>query len=150
MKLKGIFILVIALLSIDKKVPAPDNQIFKGVEFFEGSWKELKEKAGEENLPIFVDAYAAWCKPCKWMKNNVFTNWRMGLYYNRNFINYRFDMETKAGKRFADKYVIKNYPTLLYFDEEGDLIHKAEGAKNVNEMLKISRGVMNAFKEEGE
>ncbi|HLU87988.1 MAG TPA: thioredoxin family protein, partial [Taishania sp.] len=46
----------------------------KSIQFEEGDWNSIVAKAQSANKPIFVDAYAVWCGPCKWMSATVFTN----------------------------------------------------------------------------
>jgi len=102
--------------------------IAQGIEFEEGSWDEVLEKAKAEGKPIFVDAYAEWCGPCKWMSSEVFTVSAVGDFYNDNYIAYKFDMEKGEGVDFSEEYEVMAYPTLLFFSANGDLTHKAVGA----------------------
>ena len=37
----------------------------QGIQFTEGTWQSVKDKAAAENKLIMVDAYADWCVPCK-------------------------------------------------------------------------------------
>ena len=59
----------------------------EGMEFFHGTWEEALAEAKKQEKIIFVDAYAVWCGPCKRMAKNVFTQDRVGEFYNKNFIN---------------------------------------------------------------
>lgn len=108
----------------------------KGIAFHEGSWNEALEKSREEEKPIFVDAYASWCGPCKWMTRNVFTDDEVGNYYNENFVNVKLDMEKGEGRNFAKKYGVSAYPTLLYLNSDGEVVHKVRGAKRVEGFIK--------------
>lgn len=98
-----------------------------GIEFFHGEWAEVLEQARKERKPIFVDAYAVWCGPCKMMSRNVFTDEEVGKFFNQNFVNYKFDMEKGEGPAFARKYFVNAYPTLLFINHKGELIHRVEG-----------------------
>lgn len=100
----------------------------QGINFETGNWAQVAEKAKAENKYIFVDAYAEWCGPCKWMAKNVFTDSKVGAHFNSKYINYKFDMEKGEGPEFAKKYSVNAYPTLLFFNADGELVHKVLGA----------------------
>lgn len=98
--------------------------------FSEGSWASIKEKAKSEKKHIVVDAFTTWCGPCKWMAANTFTDKGVGEFYNKNYVNYKLDMEKGEGLDFAKTYQINAYPTIVYFDPQGELVHKVVGAQD--------------------
>ena len=67
----------------------------QGIEFFKGTWEEALAEASAKEKLIFVDAYAVWCGPCKRMAKNVFTQDKVGEFFNKNFVNMKIDMEKK-------------------------------------------------------
>ncbi|MDX2002628.1 MAG: thioredoxin family protein [Chitinophagales bacterium] len=101
----------------------------QGIEFFQGTWEQAVEKAKKEKKIIFVDCYAVWCGPCKYMSNTVFPDPQVGEFYNKNFINYKYDMEKGDGPTFANTYNITAYPTLMYIDGTGKVIHRVLGGQ---------------------
>jgi thiol:disulfide interchange protein len=101
-----------------------------GVKFFKGTWNELLEKAKAEKKPFFVDIYAVWCGPCKWMSKNTFTNAQVGEYANQNYIAYKLDGEKGEGPTIAQKYKLEAYPTILFFSSEGNLVGTQVGAQD--------------------
>ncbi len=107
----------------------------EGISFFQGTWTEALAKAKKENKLIFVDAYAVWCGPCKFMAANVFPIKEVGDYFNSNFINYKFDMEKGEGPAFAKQYGVRAYPTLFYINGEGKIIHQDMGMKQKDDLL---------------
>lgn len=107
---------------------ALSNQLTaQGINFFTGTWPEALEKAKVEQKLIFVDAYAAWCGPCKRMAANVFPDPQVGDYFNANFVNVKYDMEKPENSAFAGKYPVSAYPTLMIIDSEGKVVHKHVG-----------------------
>ena len=60
------------------------------------SWQEVLEKAQKENKYIFVDCYATWCGPCKWMDKNVYQVDSVGTIVNESFISVRIQMDTSG------------------------------------------------------
>ena len=97
------------------------------------------EKARKEEKPIFVDAYAEWCGPCKRMARTVFTNEAVGDFYNKYFINLKIDIEKAPGQVFAAKYPVQAFPTLYYINAEGKVLVNTKGARNVEKFLDLGR-----------
>lgn len=116
----------------------------QGIQFSEGSWAEIKAKAKTEKKYIFVDAYAVWCGPCKWMAKEVFTDAKAGEVYNAKFVNYKFDMEKGEGIDFAKEYKVQAYPTLVFFNPDGELVHKVVGAQQVDALLEEGKVAQDA------
>ncbi|MFM9948507.1 MAG: thioredoxin family protein [Saprospiraceae bacterium] len=98
-----------------------------GMKFTERAWSDLLAKAKASDQIIFMDAYTTWCGPCKMMSKNVFTDKEVGDYYNANFINVKMDMEKGEGIDLASKYEVRAYPTLLFIDGDGAIVHRAVG-----------------------
>lgn len=117
-----------------------------GIQFEEGSWNEVLAKAKKENKPIFVDAYAVWCGPCKYMSYNVFPDAAVGEFYNKNFINYKFDMERGEGPKFASDYQVRAYPTFLFIDGDGKVQYRTLGGKQIDAFIQIGKDALKYFK----
>jgi thioredoxin-related protein len=128
MSLKSLFSAALMLISISMLSA-------QGITFEKGSWAEVVSKAKAENKYIFVDAYAEWCGPCKWMAKNVFTDAKVAEHFNAKFVNYKFDMEKGEGPDFAKIYAVASYPTLLFFNPNGELVHKVLGAQPADQLL---------------
>ena len=98
-----------------------------GILFFKGSWAELIKTAQQEGKPIFVDVYTDWCPPCKKMDKEIIPQQNVGNKYNASFINYKLDAEKGEGVAIAKQYGVGAYPTYLYLDAKGNLLHRAIG-----------------------
>ena len=94
------------------------------IKFLKTSLNKVIKQAQKENKYIFIDAYTTWCGPCKMMDREVFTDKEVGAHYNANFVNAKFDMEKGDGVVVSDKYDVRSYPTFLYLDSDGNLLHK--------------------------
>ena len=71
---------------------------------------------------IFVDAYATWCGPCKRLQKTTFKDAKAAAYYNKNFINFKIDVEKGEGINLAKEWKREGFPTLLILDENGKII----------------------------
>lgn len=97
-------------------------------------------KARAENKYIFIDCYAVWCGPCKYMSKNIFTDEEVGNFHNAHFINLKYDMEKPYGIAVKKKYSVKGYPTYLYLDPSGELVHRGIGStRDAESFLGISK-----------
>ncbi|MDG1432656.1 MAG: thioredoxin family protein [Saprospiraceae bacterium] len=114
-------------------------QAQKGINFFHGTWEEALAEAKAKDKLIFVDAYAVWCGPCKRMAKNVFTDKKVGEFYNENFINMKIDMEKKMGRSFGRTYPVSAFPTLMYIDYNGELVHKVKGGQQIDPFIKLGK-----------
>ncbi len=110
-----------------------------GIEFFKGSLEEAQQRANEEGRLIFVDAYTTWCGPCKRMSKNVFTKEDVGAFYNEHFVNIKLDMEKGDGRKFQQKYRVTAFPTLLFLNPEGKVVHKVVGGMDGPNFLKLGK-----------
>jgi len=109
----------------------------QGIDFNVTSVDAALEKAKAENKNIFVDAYTTWCGPCKWMAINVFTDEKVGSYYNDKFVNLKIDMEKGEGPEYAQAWEIAGYPTLLFLDANGDVIHRSMGSRPAEDFVDL-------------
>lgn len=98
-----------------------------GMQFSDKSFDELLVQAKAEGKLIFIDAYTTWCGPCKMMSAKVFPAERVGEVYNERFINAKFNMEQGEGLTLARKYRVMAYPTYLFVNGDGELMHKGLG-----------------------
>lgn len=114
----------------------------KGMQFFKGNWHDLIDTAKHQKKMIFVDVYTDWCAPCKYMAKHIFTEDRVGKKYNANFLNYQLDAEKGEGPELAKRFNIKAYPTFLFLNSSGYLVHKVVGERETEEFISIAEDAL--------
>lgn len=125
------------------KISNDDKSKEVGIKFFQGTWAEALTAAETDNKIIFLDAYAAWCGPCKLMTANTFTDEKVGHYFNENFISFKMDMEKNAdGPRLSSKYALKAYPTLFFVNSKEEIVHQTLGYHEPAQLLAVGEVVM--------
>jgi len=117
----------------------------QGTKFFEGSLKEALELSKNENKLIFVDVYTSWCKPCLKMKKDVLPLKEVGDFFNERFINLSIDLDTWKGLEFSLFYNVSSFPTFLFIDKNGSVVHREFGFKNQNRLIKMAKYAMKRF-----
>jgi len=109
--------------------------IHKGVNFSEGTWRQIIREAKIRNKPIFIDFYTSWCAPCKKMDKEAFADSSIASFFNINFINYKVNAEKGEGIALAKKYNITGYPALLFIYSNEKIIYRTEGYDGVENLL---------------
>ncbi len=120
-----------------KPIPEPEPEP-TGVQFTDSDkLMDVLEIAKASNKLVFVDFYTTWCLPCKLMDEDVFSDEEFAIYMNDNFINFKVNAEKGNGANLALLYQIAAYPTLLFLDEEGNILVQKIGAAYQTELRKM-------------
>lgn len=120
------------------------------------SFEEMFEAQKKEPRKVIIDAYTHWCGWCKKMDKETFTNKEVVEYINKNYyaikfnaegnkyINFKghkftnpgFKLEREYGRNTAHQLAtylrINSFPTIVYLDENANLIAPIPGYKDVN------------------
>jgi thiol-disulfide isomerase/thioredoxin len=103
------------------------------------SWEKIKAKARAENKYIFMDCYATWCGPCKWMDKYILSDTSVVRYLDEHFIliKVQFDKTPQDNEyvknwyndaeQIAREMLINAYPTYLFYLPNGEPAHRFEG-----------------------
>lgn len=106
---------------------------------------------------IFMDAYTTWCGPCKLLDRNTFSNKDVAGYINKHYYPVKFNAEgteeikykdltfsnpgydpERKGRNsqheFARAMKITGYPSLVFFDEKGNLIGPIPGYRSPHQL----------------
>ena len=142
--MKHLFSLLIITISLSAGVFAQGDKI---------NWmtvEQVEVLQKKEPRKVFMDVYTTWCGPCKMMMKNTFSNKNVIDYVNANFYAIKFDAESgkdvnfkgntytnpsfvpgKQGRKgqhqFAQALGVNSYPTIIYMDEEMNVIAPIKG-----------------------
>ncbi|WP_316815480.1 thioredoxin family protein [Pedobacter nyackensis] len=109
------------------------------ITFREADWKTQLATAKKEKKIIFFDAYTSWCGPCKMMAKDVFTKDNVADLFNQTFLNVKYDMEKGEGPALKDKYGVSAYPTYLFVNGDGEVVHKIVGSMSAPEFMEEAK-----------
>lgn len=113
----------------------------------DATWQQILDKAKKENKFIFLDAFASWCGPCKWMAKEVFPKPEVGTAINPYYISAKIDMEKGEGLVLAKKYNVRSYPTYLFFNANGELVHRSLGSMPAADFIGLCTNTLNPEKQ---
>lgn len=130
--MKKIAVLLLVLLAAPKMSA-------QGIAFEHSTFTEALAKAKAENKLVFMDCYTTWCGPCKMMSKDVFPQKEVGDYMNAGFISIKVDMEKGEGIGLASTYNVKAFPTLLFMNSDGKVLHSLTGAAKSEDFIKQAK-----------
>lgn len=134
MKNKIIVLMFALFLSVCGQLCAQNE----GVNFVEGkTFAEALQMAKESNKLLFVDCYTSWCGPCRMMSTKVFTQKKVGDYFNKEFVCIKVDMEKGEGPELHKRFTVRAYPTFLFIDGDGNEVNRIVGGSDADRFLKM-------------
>lgn len=80
-----------------------------------------------------IDCYAQWCGPCKALANTIKEVSENAKYSSVEFE--KVDIETDEGEEYVEKYKIRGVPTVLFMDENGELVSKSVGSMSQDDLM---------------
>ncbi len=106
-------------------------------------FQAVLDKAKAENKLVFIDAYTSWCGPCKRMAKDIFPQKAVGDVYNTAFVNVKMDMENGEGPALGMRYGVKAYPTYLFINAAGELVHRGLGSMPLEKFIAVGKAAAN-------
>lgn len=137
---KSIFLVLLAISSL---VKAQET----GVVFLHDTvLSTALAQAEKQGKLLFVDCYTTWCGPCKNLSKNIFPLKEVGDFYNQHFVNAKFDMDQPEGKMMMEKYQIRGFPTLLFLNANGELVHLSIGGGGAEDIIELGKAALDTTK----
>lgn len=94
--------------------------------FMTYSFEEAEKIAAKQGKLLFVDFYASWCGPCRWMEETTFQNEDVKNALKSNFISIRVNIDDFEGFALKSKFDVRYLPTMLLIDTSGRVVHRLE------------------------
>ncbi len=107
------------------------------VVFFEGTVEGAREKARKESKLYFIEFYAKWCEPCKWMDEYTFKNTSLSGYVAQNYVPVKVDVENLDGFIWKQKYKVQYLPTIVVLNANGTILGKYEKSLTADDLMRI-------------
>jgi len=108
---------------------------------WEVSFHGAMERASKLGRPVMVDFYTDWCGWCKVLDRTTLADSRVRRALER-FVLVKLNAE-KEGNEAADRFEVRQYPTLVFLDAKGQEIGRIAGYLESEDFLKEVEGILN-------
>lgn len=98
----------------------------QGVAYYEGDVYAALRQAQNKRKLLMVEFMASWNSKSTWMSREVLAHPVVAKILNEDFIVVQIDTRTKAGADLARQYEVKDYPCLVVFNDNGNVIDKID------------------------
>lgn len=125
-KLASLFLLLVASVG------------YTQIQFETLTWDEALNKSKKENKLIFINTCSTWSEPCQELSKYTFSDLEVGNFFNEHFINLNWNMEEYPAIEFSELFEVDLYPTLLFTNSKGEIVHRGCGALEPNELIGLA------------
>lgn len=139
MKKQSFFLLLLAICLLLAAFK-PANM---AVQFEAASWEQSKAKAQAQGKLYFVDFDASYCATCRTMDEGTYMDERLASYISSNVVAQRVDVQDFDGVMWSQQYEVEALPTMLIFNEKGDLVRRLVGYQSADDLLEVFENIRN-------
>ncbi len=135
-----LFVFASAYANVEATLPTEPSS---NIKFYVGSFNSAKVKAQGEGKLFFVDFYANWCTPCKWMEESTFKDNKVVELMEESYVPYKVDIDKPEGYELKKKFGVRILPTFLIFNKDGELVERVEetlDAQKLRNLLEFHAG----------
>jgi len=131
MKIKLLACLFIGLIGYNNPVSALDDL------FVDGTLEQVEAMAAREGKLYFVDFYANWCLPCKWMDETTFSDQQVAQFLQANYIPTKINIDDFDGFKYKEQYNVRMLPTFIIFNSSGKIVGRFEESMPPSKLLDL-------------
>jgi thiol-disulfide isomerase/thioredoxin len=122
-----------AMASTGHPNPGPTGIVFLTDEVL------ARSQARAEGKRTFIEFYASWCLPCRWMAASTFQDPEVIALMQDHYVPVRADVDRADGFRMFGNYDVTVLPTLIILDENGEVLAREEESLTIVQMLDLLR-----------
>lgn len=107
--------------------------------FSKGNLSQAKAKSISEGKLYMAYFYTDWCLPCKWMDDNTFKDAELIQFAQQNYLAVKVNIDDKDGQQMREQYGVEFLPTILLFNQSGDIVDRFEESLTAARLLEAMK-----------
>ena len=131
---KYIFLAILLLIvSVSPAAAAEEDGNLRSITWL--GYNEALSQGRDFDKPVFLHFTAPWCKWCKKMKKETYTDPKVIRFMAENYVAVMIDTEKLPS--LARKYGVTSLPTLWFLDSRGKSLTSIEGFVGPEKLLRV-------------
>ncbi len=103
--------------------------------FFKGTYEDLAKEASEKGFGYVIEIKTDWCGYCKKFERSTLRDPLVVDYLNQNKIRFLAVNGEKEGTALERKHGVNGYPTILFFEPDGEAVKRINGYQSPQAFL---------------
>jgi len=125
-------VLIVLILFSTSLLATKNDSPFESI-----SLTTAKEMAQAEGKFVFIDFYADWCVPCKWMDETTYTDENVVETLRNGFVSVKVNIDDFDGYSLKEEYDVRILPTLIVLDQNGKVVKRFEESMSPSKLKDI-------------
>ena len=100
------------------------------------SWSEVVGRAQAADRPILIDFYADWCRPCKQLDRQVYSDSVVAAKL-ADLVTYKVDVDMPDGIVLGQQFHVYSLPTIILCRPDGEEIDRFRGYRPPAKFLQL-------------
>ncbi len=130
-----LFYTILLIVCCDLLILASDTSIV----FRQTSYDDIFDLAKKENKDVLLYFHFEGCGSCKVMEQTVFNQPAVYEYFNQQYVSLSVDIKTPEGKPIADRYITGPYPSFIFLNSDGQILHKVADSYDTTGFLEVAQ-----------
>lgn len=105
------------------------------ISYIKGGISDAKSMAISEGKLYMAVFYTDWCLPCKWMDENTFSSVDVVNFVEDHYVAVKVNIDDFDGHNARQQFNVEFLPTILVFDQGGDIIARYEESLSAKKLL---------------
>lgn len=101
------------------------------------SYRQGREQASQTGKMLLINFTADWCRYCRKMKKETYTEPEVIAYVSEHFVPVMVD--TQKERQIATEYYVRGLPTIWFLTSEGERISNLPGFVDAPTYLQVLR-----------
>lgn len=112
--------------SAEAATPVAAEDASAGIDWFQGGVDAAFAYAKAKHKPLFLYWGAAWCPPCHYIHEVIFSNPEF-IARSRLFVPVALDGDSDSAQELGERLGVLGYPTMIVYDADGEEVTRIPG-----------------------